>query len=112
MILRTLYFQWQAIPLRHLSAMSELPVFSVQNAVNLLLDEAMIKRSRKDNNVLFELNRGHSLYNVLEQFFIIEMNNRIHREARLFYQRAEEVLKFATAANVIFKHAKRKRSFK
>ena len=112
MILRTLYFQEQAIPLRHLSLISSLPVFSVQNATNPLLEETIISRIEKDNNVLFALNKKHPFYKILEQFFIIERNNRIHLEAKLFYQKARQVLKFAAAANIVFRRAKLRRNFR
>lgn len=111
-ILRTLYFQSEPIPLRHISAISGLPVFSVQNAVDSLLTEHVIKRSEKDNNVLFELNREHFLYSVLEQFFIIEMNSRIRLEAGSFHEKARLVLEFAAAANSMFQCAKQKRGLK
>ena len=65
MILRTLHFQEEAIPLRHLSLISGLPIFSVQNAIDPLLDEAIINRIEKDNNVLFALNEKHPLYKIL-----------------------------------------------
>ena len=109
LILRTLYFQKEHIPLRHISAISNLPVFSVQNAVTPLVDEKIIKRIEKDNNVLFELNKEYPLYSVLEHIFIVEVNNRISLEAAAFYERAVQILEFATAANIIFKRAKQKR---
>lgn len=109
MILRTLYFQELPIPLRHVALISDLPIFSVQNAVTALTDEKIIIKTEKDNNVLFELNKEHPLHNILEQFFVIELNARICLEARSFYQKAKQTLKFANAANVIFKRAKQKR---
>lgn len=107
MILRTLYFQEQAIPLRHVSLISDLPVFSVQNAIDSLLSEKLVDKTEKDNNVLFELNKKHPLYDILEQFFIIEINNRIRLEAASFYRKAKQALRFASDANIIFKRAKR-----
>jgi DNA-binding transcriptional ArsR family regulator len=112
LILRTLYFQEDPIPLRHVSEISNLPVRSVQNALNALLEEAIINRSEKDNNTLFELNKEHASYDVLEQIFILEMNARIYSEAASFCQKAKRALEFASAANTIFKRAKQKRSIK
>lgn len=111
-ILRTLYFQPQAIPLRHIAYISDLPVFSVQNAVGSLLEDEIINSLKKDNCVLFKLNKSSPFYTVLEQFFTIEINNRIRMEAKTFYQKAREALAFADAANIIFRHAKKKRSIK
>lgn len=109
MVLRTLYFHEQAVPLRHISSISGLPVFSVQNAVNSLLAEKLIERTEKDNNVLFELNKEHPLYSILEQFFNFEISSRICLEAKSLYQKARQALEFASTANVIFKRARQKR---
>jgi len=109
MILRTLYYQKRAIPLRHVSSISNLPVFSVQNAIHSLMDDNLIIRTEKDNNVLFELNQEHLLYNILEQFFNIETNNRISLEAKLFCQKARATLEFANTANIFFRRVKQKR---
>lgn len=112
LILRTLYFQEQPIPLRHVSEISGLPIFSVQNAVASLLEEKLISKTEKDNNVLFKLNQEHSLYNVLERIFILEMNARICSEAISFYQKAKRALEFANTATTFFKRAKKKRGLK
>lgn len=111
-ILRTLYYQRLAIPLRHVSSISNLPIFSVQNAIGSLLDEKLLILTEKDNNVLFALNKEHPLHNILEQFFTMEANNRISLEAKRFSQRARQALEFASTAGVFFKHAKQKRIVK
>lgn len=108
-ILRTLFFQPQAIPLRHIAYISDLPIFSVQNAVKSLLNDKMITKIVKENYVLFELNKKNSLYTVIEQIFLIEIDNRICMEAKTYYQKAKRALEFASAANIIFKHAKKKK---
>jgi len=108
-ILRTLYFQLQPIPLRHIAYISDLPIFSVQNAIKSLSGDGIVNRRNSDNCVLFELNKKDPLYPVLEQFFIIEINNRIFTEAKTYYQKARQTLEFANAANIIFRHAKRKK---
>lgn len=109
-ILRTLYYQPHAIPLRHIAYLSDLPIFSVQHAIKSLLDNRIISRRKKGNNVLFELNRKNPFYTTLKQFFIIEINNRIVAEAKLYYQKAQETLAFANAANILFKRARQKRN--
>lgn len=111
-ILRTLYFQAVPIPLRHIAYISGLPVFSVQNAVKSLTDDEIIGRSEKGNYVLFEINRNNPFYEVLKQFFIIELNNRIRMEAKKSYHKARQALEFANAADIIFSHAKRKGNIK
>lgn len=107
-ILQTLFFQKRPIPLRHISSISDIPIFSVQNAVNSLLNENLISKTEEDNNVLFELNKKHPLYNVLEQIFTIEMSARIRLEAKQFCQKAKQVLEFANAVGIIFKCTKKR----
>ena len=109
-ILRTLYFQPQPIPLRHIAYISDIPVFSVQTAIILLLDEKMLNRTEKGNYVLFELNRDHPLYAVLEQFFIIELQNRIQTESKTYCHKAKLLLEFVNSANIIFQRTKKKRN--
>lgn len=111
-ILRTLYFQPAAIPLRHIAYLSNLPVFSVQRALASLLESGMVCRSERDNNVLFELDRDNSLYPTMEQFFIIEMKDRIANEAKTHFKKAKAALDFANAANILFKRVRQKRNVK
>ena len=72
------------------------------------MKEGLITKLEEDNNILYVLNEEHYFYSVLEQFFIIEINNRILREAKTYYQKAQEVLAFVNAANILFKKVKRK----
>lgn len=110
LVLRVLYFQHEPVPLRHISALSGLPVFSVQNAVDLLFDEGTITRSERDNNVLFELDRKYPLYNVLEQFFVAEVGHRIRLQSGSFNERACRVLEFAAGTNKVFKRARQRKA--
>jgi DNA-binding transcriptional ArsR family regulator len=109
-ILRTLYFQPKAIPLRHIAYLSDLPIFSVQHAIKSLLDNGIVSRKKEGNNVLFELNRGNPLYTTLQQFFIIELNNRIVADAKIYYHKAKAALDFANAANILLKRVRQKRT--
>lgn len=111
-ILRTLYFQPAAIPLRHIAYLSDLPIFSVQRALTSLLGDRIVSKSKRGNNVLFELNRKNPLYQTLEQFFMIEINNRIVAESKTYYQKAKAALDFANAANILFKRARQKRNMR
>ena len=111
-VLRTLYFQPAATPLRHIACLSDVPIFSVQNALTSLMDSGIVIRSKRDNNVLFELNRKSPAYNALEQLFIVELNNRITAEANTYYQKAKAALKFADAAHILFRRARQKRNVK
>lgn len=108
MVLRTLAFQDVAIPLRHIAALSGLPVFSVQNALGSLVSEHIITRTENDNNVLFELDKNCDMYDLLLQFFILETNDRISREAKKYFGKAARVLSFTGSAGIVFQNAKKR----
>lgn len=107
-ILRTLYCQHQPIPLRHVSLISDLPVYSVQKALDSLLAENIVCRHEKENNVLFELDRQHPFYPVFEQLFITEMKTRIRMAAEMLHHKARQSLEFANTARTLL-HRTRKR---
>lgn len=107
-VLRTLAFQVEAMPLRLIASVSDLPVFSVQNALNSLCLDGVVIRTAKENNVLFELNKTSDMYELLMQFFILEANYQISREAKKNFQKAARVLAFASSAGAIFQSAKKR----
>lgn len=106
-ILRTLYFQHNPTPLRHVALISDLPVYSVQKALDSLLTEAIVCRHEKGNNVLFELNKHHPLYAILEQLFITEMKTRLRINAEKLHQKARQSLKFANTTKTLLRHPRK-----
>lgn len=107
-VLRTLYFQHRPAPLRHVALISDLPVYSVQKALDSLLAEEIVHRHEKENNVLFELNKHHPLYSILEQLFITEAKTRIRLAAALLPHRARHSLEFASAAKTLLNHTRKR----
>lgn len=107
-ILRTLYFQHQPTPLRHVALISDLPVYSVQNALDSLLTEEIVCRHEKGNNVLFELNKHHPLYSILEQLFITEAKTRIRMTAELLPHKARQSLEFANTTKTLLHHTRKR----
>lgn len=107
-ILRTLYFQHRPTPLRHIALISDLPVYSVQKALDSLLTEEIVCRHEKGNNVLFELNKHHPLYSILEQLFITEAKTRIRMAAAMLPNKARHSLEFASAAKILLNHTRKR----
>jgi len=101
-ILRTLYFQPEAIPLRHISYLSNLPLYSVQNALKPLLKNKLIIKKKRNHYVLFQINKNNPLYDLLKKFFIDETTFQIEQEAKNFHQRAVHVLAFAHETHEFF----------
>ena len=106
-ILRTLCFQEQAIPLRHLAYLSDLPVFSVQNALKAFVSEGLIVRTERDNNVLFELNPSDVFYPLMRQIFHLETGYHIRSEAKKYFAKAAQVLQFAGITHRILSRARK-----
>lgn len=105
-ILRTLYYQECAISLRQIAYISELPVFSIQNALKDLLREKIIKKRKKGNRLMIQINKESEYYNFLKELFCIEEKSRIAAEAKQFDQKAKNVLMFANSANNFFERVK------
>lgn len=105
-ILRTLYFQKTPIPLRHVALISDLPVYSVQNALTSLQDEKLVHRFDMGNNALFELNPHHPLHPILTQLFVTETNAQIRESAALFQHKAKHCLNFASSTQKLLRRAK------
>lgn len=108
-ILRALYCQTQPIPLRHVALLTDLPVYSVQNALTSLVEEQLLLRTEVAHNVLFELNRVHPLYSILESLFVAEMTAQIQINAATLHHKAQQILAFANAANTMLRRAKQRR---
>lgn len=107
-ILRTLAFQGEPLPLRHIAAVSDLPVFSVQNAAQSLTADGILLKTERENNVLFELDKNSEIYDLLLQIFLLEARYRISKEARKNFRKAARVLEFANSASAIFRSAKKR----
>lgn len=112
LVLKTLFLQSNAIPLRHIAYISGLAVFSVQKAVAGLLADDVIRRRDAGNRTLFELDRDAPFYPLLQQFFIAEINHRIMTESRALGEKARSALELASSAVTLFRRAKRKRRAK
>lgn len=112
LVLRTLFLQSNAIPLRHIAYISGLAVFSVQKALAGLLADDVIRRRDAGNCTLFELNRDAPFYPLLQQFFIAEMNHRIMIESGALGEKAKFALGLASSAAALFNRAKRKQRAK
>lgn len=98
-ILRTLYQARGPLPLRQISCLSSLPLFSVQRTLKQLREEKIIGRKEKKPYVFFELNENYPAYRLLAELFHLEDKHRIADQANRLHRKALSVLDFAGSAS-------------
>jgi hypothetical protein len=108
-ILRTLYYQYDVVPLRYIAYVSMLPLFSVERALVQLEKDKIVKRRKTKAFVFFELNKESGYYTFLRELFFIEMKNRLEVQAEHFTSKAKQVLSFAHSATHFFRKVKNKK---
>ncbi len=106
-VLRTLYYQAEPIPLRHVATISDLPVFSIQCALKALVGEKIIKRKKRKKYTLFSLNEDHPCYQFLSKVFHLEMTSCLQADSDQYHKKAKSVLAFAASARRLFRQIKK-----
>ncbi len=101
-VLRTLFLQKIPIPLRHIGYLSNLYIYSVQQAVKNLLITGLIERKLKGRETLYFLNKNHNIYAVIINLFTSEIENEIKERARNYTLRAKSSLVFANSVHKLF----------
>ena len=101
-ILRTLHYQSQALPLRHIALLADVPVFSIQRALNQLLSEKIIHKKIKNQYTLYSLNKNHPCSNLLSLIFVLEEKALLQTKAPQYHNKAIISLNFSAAAIHLF----------
>lgn len=96
-ILRILFCHSQFLSLRHISNLSQMPVFSIQRALAQLVDEKILVRKKIKNAKLYSLNRNHQAYELLVQVFNVETKNKIMFRSYQYKHKARSVLDFVSS---------------
>lgn len=97
-ILRILFYHEQSLSLRHISNLSQMPVFSIQRALAQLVEEKIITRKKTKNAKFYSLKRDHQAYGLLVQVFNLEMKNKIRFQSCQYDRKAQSVLNFVSSA--------------
>src|SRR3990167_866430 len=105
-ILRTLCRQSLPLSLRRIAAVSELPVFSVQRALQQLQDEKWVVRKKAQNRVLFLLNSRHEAYDFIHAVFDLEIHRHLEMRTHQYTAKAKAALTFADSAQNFFRKTK------
>lgn len=105
-VLRVLWNQRDPIALRHISYLSESPLYSVQRALKQLEDEAIISKSKYKNRILYQLVPGSPYYFLLDKVFDAEQKNEIDRRSKNYSSQAKQALEFASSTNQFFNKLK------
>lgn len=105
-VLRTLVYQSQPLPLRHIAYLSGSPLFSVQRALKQLVEETILIQKREGCYSLFSLNTHHVSYPFLRQVFDLEMKNQIAFLSENYHKKAKSTLVFSSSARGLLKKAR------
>lgn len=106
-VLRVLVRQTAPLCLRHIAALSDSPLFSVQRALAQLVKEKILIRQKKGLYVFFSLNEHHPFHTFLTRFFDLEMRSRLAFLADSYGEKAQSSLDFSNTARELFKGARR-----
>lgn len=106
-VLRFLSFQSQPVPLRHISDLTDLPVYSVQHCLRALLIEEFITEKKKGQYRLFSLNQKHKSYDFLIDVFRLETSYRIRSFSKTNQKTASKVMELCDSTWKILKKAKK-----
>lgn len=102
-VLRVLVRQAHPIALRHIAALSDSPLFSIQRALTALVDEHILIRQESGSYVLFGLNQQHPFYPFLIRIFDLETECQIAQTAHQYDNKARRSLDFSRTARRLFK---------
>jgi hypothetical protein len=102
-----LLFQCSApISLRTITDLTVLPVRSVALALDNLLEQKIIKDSRRDKRRFFQTNHRHPLYEELKNIFVEVERSEIRIKSPQYQREATRAFKFAESANRFFSAVK------
>lgn len=105
-VLRVLHNQEEPVPLRHVAYLAQMPVFSIQRALQQLVEENLVIQKRKKRFRLFSLNRNHLYHSFLSRLFDVERRCQAEEVQGRYDQRAKGLLDFVASARNLFKTAK------
>lgn len=101
--LRVLVRQTHPIALRHIAALTNSPLFSIQRALSSLVDEHILIRQESGTYVLFGMNPRHPFYAHLIQLFDLEADCQIAQTAHQYDTKARRSLNFSRTARKLFR---------
>ncbi len=95
------------LPLRHVQALTDLAVRSVEIALDDLVQAGVIRRRRDDRKVLFLLDSHHPMTALLQQMFSLVMGFRLRARALTYQKSARGILTFNSQVRSLMKTAKK-----
>ncbi len=106
-ILRVLCCQSRGIGLRKTARLAGVHPHSAELVLNSLQEEKLARSKRVGNRRLFELNRGHEDFPLLQAVFEAAARAAIKKQSETLNARAASVLPFIREASKMLKRAKR-----
>ena len=108
-VLRTLAFAEERVSLRELMFRGNLGSRSVQNALEELEREGVVRRTKRGHRVFFKLSGPYCTSFILKDLFLASSDLRIEARAKLYAKRCKAVLRETDALNAMISHAKASR---
>lgn len=105
-ILRALYYQPDAVGLRHLAHIADVHVHSAELTLDDLVQERLVTRRRHLNRVLYALKRNHPAVPVLTAVFNAAAQASIDMNRHSLSRTAKRILPFMQQASRMISHAK------
>ena len=106
-ILRALFSSSQAFSLRQLARLCQIPVFSVQKALQQLVAADVVKTAKVGHKLFCSPNPKYFSGRLLRTIFVLERNDGLQKRADQYSARAKSALQFASTAHDFF-HNRRK----
>lgn len=101
-LLRVIFSSNHSFNLRQLASICNLPVFSVQKALQQLADQNVIIMAKAGNKLLSVPNRQHSQAQLMRAVFMLEKKEALQKRAVNYSFRAKNALRFASEARTFF----------
>jgi len=89
-------FDETKLPLRHLEGYTGLAIRSVQLALNGLVNENAVLKSRRGRNVCYSLNPNFEPVSLLVKVFSLVRADNIENRSRVFSDKARRSLEFSS----------------
>lgn len=106
-VLSILVEQSEPIHLRALAELSTVAIRAIQEAVEDLVRERLVRRSKQGRRVCFALNQGHPDYPLICAIVRTANEHFLEQRARSYGEHAQSALDFASDAHELFSEVRR-----
>ena len=107
-VLQTLFLFEKPLPIRHIESLTGTAIRSVQVALQGLVRERAVLRTRRGSHIVYEMNSKHIAYPILSEVFAVIRRDRYRRRTASLGARAQRSLEFSNELGQNIEKAKLK----